>query len=117
MEVYTPEDKGSIKNLIFLIVLLLLTIPGLQGRYRLVHEPPLNGAFEIVEKPSFKNFTVESWLNGSFQDDFNLKLEQNIGFRNILVRINNQLAFSLYGKGNAEGVVVGKTICSLKRII
>lgn len=108
MEGSTHEDKGSIKNLIFLIVMLLLTIPGLQGRYRLVPETPLDGAFAKEEKPSFKNFTIASWLNGSFQEDFNTKLEQNIGFRNLLVRINNQLAFSLYGKGNAEGVVVGK---------
>lgn len=107
-ETTSDKKKGSIKNLIFLVVLFLLTIPGLQGRYKFVQEGSLNGAFEREENPSLNSFTLESWFSGSFQEQYNTRLEQNIGFRNILIRINNQLAFSLYGKGNAEGVVVGK---------
>jgi hypothetical protein len=35
-------------------------------------------------------------------------IEENIGFHNTLVRINNQIDFSLFGEVSAEGVVKGK---------
>ena len=109
MEVTNSNEKReNIKNLILIIFLFLLTIPGLQGRYKFINETRLNGAYKQEEKPSFKSFSHESWLNGSFQEQYNTRLEQNIGFRSALIRVYNQLTFSLFGKGNAEGVVVGK---------
>lgn len=102
-----PEPEG-IKNLLFLIVLVILFIPGIQGRLNLVKEPQLDGAFTKGEKPTFRDFTIEKWADGTFQEEYNQRLEQNIGFRNFFVRIQNQISYSLYGKANAEGVVVGK---------
>jgi len=47
-------------------------------------------------------------MSGEFQTRFNNYIEDHIGFRSFLVRLNNQLDFSLFRKANAEGVVVGK---------
>ncbi len=103
----TGKSSLKVKNILFTIVLLFLILPGIQGRYSLIGEKKLTGAFKETKKPDFKEFTWESWLSGTFQEDYNNRLEQHIGFRNTLVRVNNQLGFSLFGQANAEGVLVG----------
>lgn len=65
----------------------------------------LNGAFEQKEKPVMN---YENWWLGKFQDAFTDYTNQNMEFRPSLVRINNQIDFSLFRKSNASKVVIGK---------
>lgn len=102
-------DKSSgAKSILFTLVILFLILPGFQSRYGLITEKKLTGAFQKHEKPDLGQFSWKSWLDGSFQEEFNNRLEQNIGFRNSLVRMHNQLSFSLFHQANAEGVIVGQ---------
>lgn len=107
-----PMDKNTsvvrIKNLMFVFLMAMLVLPWLQLRLALVKENPLTGAFEASVVPDLSDFTRSYWLNGTFQDTFNTRLENHIGFRNTLVRLNNQIDFSAFGQANAEGVIVGK---------
>lgn len=95
-----------------LILLLLpaigLLLPTLQYSFGFIEEKPLQGAFNNEDKPDFTGLNWKNWFNGSFQQNFNQKLEANIGFRNSLVRLNNQWQYMLFRKANAEGVIVGK---------
>lgn len=102
--------KGTVglKNVLFAVLLLLLCLPFIQQATGFVREAPLTGAFHASPKPSFDSISLKSWLNGSFQEEFNTRLEKHIGFHNTLVRVNNQLQYWLYHKANAQGVVVGK---------
>ena len=93
------------KNILFLIVLLVMILPAIQKEWMLVKEPALNGDFLENERPEF---SWTGFYNGSFQAAFDAWLEQHIGFHNTLVRLRNQLDYSLFRKPNAEGIVLGK---------
>ena len=66
---------------------------------------PLRGHIEYAEYPEF---TIESFFDGSFQEAYENYLEDHIGLRNIFVRLNNQIDFSLYQKPANPGIIVGK---------
>jgi hypothetical protein len=54
------------------------------------------------------SLTAESWFNGTFQENRNAYINEQFGFRNTAVRIHNQIAFSLFHKAKANGVIIGK---------
>jgi hypothetical protein len=95
----------KIKYTIFACILALLCLPALQGILRVVPSEPLEGDFIPAPKPAL---TLSSWLDMDFQSAYEIFLEENLGFHNSFVRLNNQMDFSLFRKANAEGVVVGK---------
>ena len=45
---------------------------------------------------------------GVYQKRLDNKLASDFGFRSLLIKINNQLNFSLFNKVNAKGVIAGK---------
>ncbi len=94
-----------IKKILFSLLMCILILPALQKLYPFFRIKPLNGAFHYLQKPAF---TWTGWLSGSYQGDYTDYIEQHIGFRNSLVRLNNQIDFSLFRKTHAEGIVVGK---------
>lgn len=104
----TGNRNPFVKNILFTTAMLLLVMPGLQGRFGFISNQKLSGAFTEAKSPSFKEFTWKSWLDGSFQEDYNNRLEQHIGFRNFLVRLDNQLGYSFFRQANAEGVIIGQ---------
>ncbi|MCD4696938.1 MAG: hypothetical protein K8S16_11940 [Bacteroidales bacterium] len=87
------------------IILILLVLPAVQKKFTLFRVADLDGDFVLAEKPGF---LWEDWFNGNFQSEYDKYLEENIGFRNLLVRITNQLDYSLYNIPRAEGVVICK---------
>ena len=95
----------KIKYIAFIFIITLLALPALQGAFKLFTRPALHGDFIPVVKPEL---SLGSWFEMKYQNDFEPYLEENIGFHSDLVRLNNQLDFSLFSKPNAEGVVVGK---------
>lgn len=88
------------------LMALLLAIPLAQLKFHFLKPAKkLDGSFKKEEKPTF---SYESWLNGSFQHSFDSYFNQDFGFRNNLVRIHNQLNYSLFNKANTKGVIIGK---------
>ena len=53
-------------------------------------------------------FTKENWFNGKYQDTSSKYINDNFGFRNDFIRINNQRVFMLYNEARANGVIIGK---------
>ncbi len=95
-----------IKSHIVLVLLMaILSLPLLQMWFGPFRERPLDGAFTRAEMVSF---THRNWSSGKFQDQAEKFLKDHIGFRNDLVRLQNQIDFSLFRKANAEGATVGK---------
>jgi len=95
----------KLKYIAFVTIITLLALPALQGSFKLFISQPLQGDFVPVTKPEL---SLGSWFEMKYQHAFEPYLEENIGFHNDFVRLNNQLDFSLFSKPNAEGVVVGK---------
>ncbi len=53
-------------------------------------------------------FSFSGWFSGDYQTETEKYLNDNFGFRNVCVRINNQLEYSLFKKVNAKDVIIGK---------
>jgi hypothetical protein len=66
---------------------------------------PLNGAFSTNP---YSPFAIDPWFNGDYQKTTESFLNDDFGFRNFLVRLNNQLRFSFFKQTNAKGVIIGK---------
>ncbi len=92
------------KKIMLFVILFLLFIPILQNQLHILPIPPLNGDFVLPEKPALQK---SEWLSGDFQAAYDPYLEQRLGLHNLLVRIHNQIDYSLFRKVHAEGVVIG----------
>jgi hypothetical protein len=93
-------------NIAFGFIIFLMVLPALQMQFGLFNEKPLDGAFILTEKPTFNR---EKWYKGEFQGQVESYFKDHSGFRSLLVRLQNQVDFSLFRKANAEGAVVGKS--------
>ncbi|MBU2651046.1 MAG: hypothetical protein KKA81_08930 [Bacteroidetes bacterium] len=97
-----------IKKALFVLILFVLISPALQQIFGIVAIKPLHGSFTLPPKPTLEKLNWQEWFSGGFQNDFNSRLEENVGFRNYLIRILYQLDFSLFKEVHTVGVVVGK---------
>jgi hypothetical protein len=66
---------------------------------------PLKGA---VTLPSDITFSKKEWISAEYQQKKEEYLISSFGFRSLFVRLNNQIAFNLFKKAKANGVIVGK---------
>lgn len=69
-----------------------------------VNEKELKGDYILKVMPEL---TWENWPDGSFQKKYSEYIEENIGLRNLLVELRNQLDYSLFNKANVDGVLIG----------
>jgi hypothetical protein len=83
----------------------MLYLPFLQQQFKLVERVELNGAI-VQTRP--KKLTLKSWFDGTYQAEQEKHINENFGFRNHLIRLHNQFAFSVFKRAKANGVVVGK---------
>ena len=88
------KDKTiKIRSLLLGVALLLLIVPYFQGKFHVVKLTPLKGA---VSEPENTYFSFSDWFSGSYQERKEAYLNESFGFRTFFIRLNNQLAFSLF---------------------
>jgi hypothetical protein len=97
--------KEPVKNILFVLLLCCLLLPALQHQFRFADVGPLSGA---VEKAEDTVLTVQAFMTDRYQIKTEKYLNSEFGFRNWMVRLNNQVAFSVYNQARANSVVVGK---------
>lgn len=73
--------------------------------YGFVIDKKLNGVFDYLVP---KELSLKNWMDGSFQENRNNYTEENIAFRNWLVKIKNQLHFNLFKESGNKTVIIGK---------
>lgn len=88
-----------------MLIGLVLLLPLLQQLIGFVKVNPLVGAITETKKPQFD---TDRWLEGEYQSEMDSYLNEKFGFRNYFIRLNNQVAYSLYRKAKANGVIIGK---------
>lgn len=93
------------KHNLIIILALALFAPVIQFQFQIFDLTPLDGGITIAPKPEFKQ---EDYWSLKWQEDCNKYLNDNFGFRPWLVRLNNQVLFSLFNATKAPGVVIGK---------
>ena len=86
----------NIFNFIAVLLLVVLMMPAIWFAAGKEVGRSLDGAFVKLPTPKISEFRWEKWLDNSFQSDFETRLNSNIGFHDFLVRLNNQLNWSLY---------------------
>ena len=91
--------QSSTKNGLFIFLFAVLLLPTVQQYFPLVKSGGLNGYFAIA--PNIE-FSWPKWMNGHYQDSATLYLNDNTGFRADMIRVNNQLEFSLFDKVHSE---------------
>lgn len=100
------EKHGAkIKKFLLGGILLVMLLPLIQQHMKFHESKPLKGAH--VPAPQVY-FSVDGWVSGEFQVGYEAWYNENFGFRPELVRVHNQIAFSLYREAKANSVVVGK---------
>lgn len=98
--------KKAIQYIPLVLIILLMSMPAIQMRWQIFDIKPLDGAFTLAEQP---HFTKKAWNSGEFQEGIEKYLKDNAGFRPFLVRLQNQVDYTFFRKGNAEGATIGKT--------
>lgn len=98
-------DK-AVKTGLLCIAFVVLLLPLIQSFANLIEEKPLKGSF--VSSGSNIEFTIANWFNGKFQEINEPYIKENTGFRNSLIRLNNQVSFSLFNYSTAKNVIVGR---------
>jgi hypothetical protein len=94
--------KG-LKYILLTVLLILLSLPLVQQLTGVFEEWPLDGYTEQVTTP---DLTAEQVLSGSFMADIERFAQQEIGLRSYLVRLHNQIYYSLFNIAKANNVVV-----------
>ena len=94
----------TFKKIWFVILLALLFLPMLQTFFHFVNEKPLDGAFVEAKKPVI---TPKTLFNETAQDSLMTWCTEQTGFRKPMIRLNNQLFYSAFGKVSAIGPVKG----------
>jgi len=98
-------SSDKIRGALLLFILFLLVIPFIQNKFEFFKLDPLKGA---ITQPEKKYFNTKEWFSGEYQIQEEKYLNETFGFKSTFIRINNQIAFSLFNKAKANGVIIGK---------
>jgi len=93
------------QKIVSIFILTVISIPGIYHISGLKVLNPLKGAYKEATLPSFK---LSSFNNLEFQENFEKYIEDHIGLRPQIVKLTNQLNYSLFNELNPQGVIVGK---------
>ena len=86
-------------------IFAILLLPMFQYLISTFTIKPLQGAIAKVDNVQFSD---TAWHNETYQKGKEKYLNQEFGFRNTLLRLNNEIYFRLYKIAKAKGVIVGK---------
>lgn len=99
------KDSATYKKLLLAGIFAVMLIPMIQENLYLKKEYPLKGDIKL---PDDIQFDKEDWFSGYYQEEKEKYINSVFGFRNQFVKLNNQLAYSIFGKAKANGVIIGK---------
>src|SRR5690606_40159689 len=74
-------------------------------QFGIFENKPLHGVHQKSLRPIL---TFNALQEGNFQAEYEKYLDNSIGFRGDLIRLNNQIKFSLFDRINSDGVILGK---------
>src|SRR5579872_5274432 len=92
------------KYLLFGLFLFLLWAPMLQNRFNVFKGGELKGAFV---KPDDIHFSFKNWFDGTYAPKKEGYIRSSFGFQGDLVRLYNQIDYSIFKIANTDNVVVG----------
>lgn len=94
-----------IKHILFILFFYVFLSELLQNHKPYYAFKALQGESIREKKPEL---SIDTWLSGEYQEHQMKYFEQNLDMRPFLIRLHNQLAYSIFGETNAINVEVGK---------
>ncbi|MDP2386909.1 MAG: hypothetical protein Q8M29_11095 [Bacteroidota bacterium] len=94
----------KIKIVVFSGMMLMLVAPLIQKLGVFTFEE-LKGQKELAKKPVFSD---TAWFSGNFQKTENKYIDANLGFREPLIRLINQIKWAVYGVSERSWVIKGR---------
>ncbi len=95
----------NLHKILFYLLLVLLGFLFAQSIFTFIKSKGLSGAIVYTENPEI---SIQTWFNQRYQKEKDKYLKENFAFRSDVVRLNNQLDYSLFGKLHANEIIVGK---------
>lgn len=95
-----------LKQLLFGILLIVLSFPALQGWFGWWEEAPLGGAY--YEQPA-PVWTWQNWLKNQTQHQTEAYTKQQFGWQPNLVRLHNQYLYQWFGQSPNVNLFLGKS--------
>ncbi len=92
------------KKTLFLVLFIILLLPAIQQFLPFVKSGELYGFFPNAKDVSF---TLNSWLTDEYQTQKDKFINDNMGFRPDLIRLNNQINYSVYKKISKGHIIEG----------
>jgi hypothetical protein len=99
------NGSETYKKLLLAGLFVVMLIPMIQENLHLKKEYPLKGDIKLPENIEFDK---EDWFSGYYQEEKEKYINTAFGFRNQFVKLNNQIAYSVFRKAKANGVIIGK---------
>lgn len=99
------EPGRRAKLFLLALIMTVISIPGLQSVLRLSKEKPLVGAAVV---PEFPQFHLDSLFSGRFQNDFEIWLNEKLGFHYTLIRLRNQVWYWCFKAPAMQDAIIGK---------
>jgi hypothetical protein len=95
----------NFKKILLGSLLACLWLPIFQSATKFIQVPELKGA--IVTRPDTV-FTIRNWIAGNWQTKMEEHLNDSFPLRPYFIRLHNQVAYALFNKAKANGVIIGK---------
>ena len=99
------KKSNIIKKVLLITIFIVLLIPSF---YKIVYKAEIHPLKGDVLLPNDVVFNKLDWLNADYQQKKEEYLNAGFGLRSLFVRANNQIAYSLFSKAKANGVIIGK---------
>jgi len=100
------EEKTKKKLLVFIFMILFL--PMVQQNLKIIKSGPLYGRYSHAPDVQF---SFEHWFDDTYQKGKSQFYNDFLGFRPDLLRLNNQLDFSLFDKIHGKWALLGQENC------
>ena len=98
------RDENIKKGLVVFVMAVLL-LPFIQACFPFITSGKLQGYFTNAGDI---DLSWKNWFDGSYRDNKSNYLNDHVGFRPDLLRLNSQIDFSLFQKSNYGGTTPGK---------
>ena len=104
----TRHETRIKRGILIFFILLPFLVLFVQQTFHVIKRykvDKLDGYF--IEK-KYESFTLDNWISGNYQKTTEDFLNEDFGFRNLYLRLYNQIRFNLFSKAATYGVIVGK---------
>jgi len=87
--------NDKIKGRLFILLLGILLLPVVQHSFHLFGDARLYGNYTVAPDV---DFSTDKWWSGEYWDRKSKYINDAVGFRPVMIKVNNQLNFSLFNR-------------------